>query len=70
MRKYYIEYWTLGDTNRNVIAATFHHSNIKAFIRKLIAPKKFFVVHLEMVEPFRKVIYTNKTTQSDVVRGG
>lgn len=61
-KKFYIEYWTVGDTTKTVATSTFHHTNIKAFIKTFINTGKY-VVHLEVIEPFRKVLYSTKRIQ-------
>jgi hypothetical protein len=59
MRKYYIEFWSTDDATKATTAATFTHINIKAFIKKVLAAGKY-VVHLELVEPYRKVLFSTR----------
>jgi len=62
-KKYYMEFWELGDTNRNIIAQTFHSAYIDAFIKHFIECKKYSIVHLELLEPVRKVLYSKRLVQ-------
>jgi hypothetical protein len=59
MRKYYIETWGIGDVSKTITAATFMHANIRAFIKKVLKAGRY-VVHLELVEPYRKTLFTRK----------
>lgn len=61
-KKYYIEYWNIGDPECNVIASTFHHPCVQAFIEKFAKTNRA-VVHLELIEPFRKVLYSRRLIQ-------
>lgn len=61
-KKFYIEYWKRGDKAKNVAASTFHHNNIKTFITTFMQAG-YYVVHLEVIEPYRKVIYTTRPVQ-------
>lgn len=59
MKKYYIEYHVVGDELSSPVVSTFHHRNVASFIELFVKTGKR-VVHLELIEPIRKVLYTKR----------
>lgn len=63
MPKFYIEWWRTGSSTNEPYCNYFSipARSFKYFVRQFINTNKY-IVHLEMVEPFRKVVFSTRRT--------
>jgi hypothetical protein len=62
--KFYIEYWGIGSTTKEVIADTFHikKCHLVGFLRRFVQSGKN-IVHLELLEEKRTVLHSTRLVQ-------
>ena len=62
-RKFYMEWWVLGDDSKAIQARTFHSAHVEAFVQHFLDCKKYHIVHFEQLDHYRKVIFTRRAIQ-------
>lgn len=58
---YYMEWWKIGEDKANIEMGSFHHNDIREFVKMFLRLKKYTIVYLERASD-KRVLMDNRGT--------